>query len=88
MAREAPQLRRCVPCVSTALSLYALHGVNESCLGEIGPAELAIHKAVAEHEHTRAHRDQIAHILAETLGILQIDNAEDDAFHMKADGER
>jgi hypothetical protein len=27
-------------------------------------------------------RDLIAHILGETLGILQIDNTEDDAFHM------
>jgi hypothetical protein len=49
-------------------------------MAEMNPLEV-INECVEKVKAT-TDRDQIAHILAETLGILQIDNTEDDAFHM------
>jgi hypothetical protein len=49
-------------------------------MAEMNPLEVieeCIEKAGATTD-----RDLIAHILAETLAALQIDNSEDDAFHM------
>jgi hypothetical protein len=49
-------------------------------MAEMNPLEV-INECIEKAKAT-TDRDQIAHILAETLGILQIDNTEDDAFAM------
>jgi hypothetical protein len=49
-------------------------------MAEMNPLEI-INECIEKIRATTG-REQIGHILAETLGILQIDNTEDDAFHM------
>lgn len=49
-------------------------------MAEINPLELI--EECIEKARATTDRDLIAHILAETLGVLQIDNTEEDAFHM------
>lgn len=49
-------------------------------MAEMNPLEVI--EECMEKAKAMTDRDQIAHILSETLGILQIDNTEDDAFHM------
>ena len=49
-------------------------------MAEMNPLEV-INQCI-EKVRTTTDREQIGHILAETLGFLQIDNTEDDAFHM------
>jgi len=49
-------------------------------MAEMNPLEV-INQCIEKAKAT-TDREQIAHILAQTLGTLQIDNTEDDAFHM------
>ena len=49
-------------------------------MAEMNPFEV-INECIEKIRAT-TDREQIGHILSETLGILQIDNTEDDAFHM------
>jgi len=49
-------------------------------MAEMNPLEV-INECIEKAKAT-TDRDLIAHILAETLAALQIDNTEDDAFHM------
>ena len=49
-------------------------------MAELNPLEV-INECIEKAKAT-TDREQIGHILAETLGTLQIDNTEDDAFHM------
>ena len=49
-------------------------------MAEMNPLEV-INEGIEKAQAT-ADRDLVAHILAETLATLQIDNTEDDAFHM------
>jgi hypothetical protein len=49
-------------------------------MAEMNPLEV-INECIEKVKAT-TDREQIAHILSETLGILQINNTEEDAFHM------
>jgi hypothetical protein len=56
------------------------HVARSTVMPEINPLDV-IAECIEKCKAT-TDREQIAHYVAEALGLLQIDNSEDDAFHM------